>query len=108
MVSDDDAPSSSAKAALTQQLDPQQDFVLLRIYEAPDGFRGTYGEVLAHEEKLDIAKGHEAAVGKSDSTVIHLYEVSRSDMDRPYSVALHVRFRLRLIILFFCSLLSFG
>jgi hypothetical protein len=75
------------------------------IHKVEDGFRGTYDEVLAHEEKLNIAKGHEVAVDKNGYTVMHPYEVSRSNMDRPYSVALHVRFRLRLII--FCVLFFF-
>lgn len=34
------------------QIEPHHDRVLLRIYEAPDGFRGTYDEVVEHEKKL--------------------------------------------------------
>jgi hypothetical protein len=55
---------------------PQHDRVLMRLYEASDGFRGTFDDVLAHEAKLGMAKGSEEAVDKDAATIMHLYEVT--------------------------------
>lgn len=44
------------------QIEERHDRVLLRIYEAPDGFRGTYDEVEEHEAKLGMAQGSEHVV----------------------------------------------
>jgi len=55
----------------------QHDRVLMRLYEAPDGFRGIYDDVLVHEAKLGMAKGSEEAVDKDAATIMHLYEVTR-------------------------------
>jgi len=46
------------------QIEERHDRVLLRIYEAPDGFRGTYDEVEEHEAKLGMAQGSEHVVEK--------------------------------------------
>ena len=43
-------------------IEERHDRVLLRIYEAPDGFRGTYDEVEEHEAKTVMAKGLEHVV----------------------------------------------
>ena len=47
---------------------------LMHVYEAPDGFRGTYEEVLAHEKKMGIATGSEhTAVDDANNEI---YEVT--------------------------------
>ena len=61
---------SASSAAAFAPVNPALDHVLVRIYEAEDGFRGTYDEVLAHEEKLSLE-----GAGKSAETHFHLYEV---------------------------------
>ena len=52
------------------------DGVLMRLYEAPDGFRGSYDEVVAHEKKLGLATGSEHTVNKKgQDSNMKLYEV---------------------------------
>jgi hypothetical protein len=50
----------------------------MRIYEAPDGFRGTHDEVLAHEKALEMKNGNGFAEGQvhseDDRVVMHIYE----------------------------------
>jgi len=43
-------------------VEAHHDLVLMRIYEAEDGFRGTYDEVVAHEEKLGLEQCNEHEV----------------------------------------------
>ena len=66
------APKMQAPA-----MNADHDRVLVRLYEAPDGFRGTYDEVLAHEEKLGMVTGNEKDTGKvetNDRVLMRLYE----------------------------------
>jgi hypothetical protein len=52
------------------------DGVIMRLYEAPDGFRGSYDEVVAHEKKLGLATGSEHTVNKKgQDSNMKLYEV---------------------------------
>lgn len=46
-------------AAAAPKIESHHDRVLLRIYEADDGFTGTYEEVLAHEQKNGLRSGNE-------------------------------------------------
>jgi len=69
---------SAASAAAFAPVNPALDHVLVRIYEAEDGFRGTYDEVLDYEEKL----ANEGA-GKSAETNFHLYEVCTNARNSP-------------------------
>ena len=41
--------------------------------QAPDGFMGTYEEVLAYEEKIGIVSGNESKSGEMDSHEEHVY-----------------------------------
>ena len=53
------------------------DRVLMRIYEAEDGFRGTYEEVLDHEQKMGLTLGHEKPAsqgGAHDVVLMRIYE----------------------------------
>jgi hypothetical protein len=55
---------AAATSAAAPALEPHHDRVLIRIYEAEDGFTGTYDEVLAHEQKMGLTSGigHAATV----------------------------------------------
>jgi len=55
------------------------DRILMRIYEAEDGFRGTYDEVLAHESK--VAKGGKSGGAmdnddRNDRVLLRIYEAA--------------------------------
>jgi len=52
---------AEAKSLAAAKIEPHHDRVLLRIYEAEDGFTGTYEEVLAHEQKNGLSSGNEHA-----------------------------------------------
>jgi hypothetical protein len=50
---------------------------LMHVYEAPDGFRGTYEEVVAHEKKLDMKTGNETFAGvaeRHEQVLLRIYE----------------------------------
>ena len=54
--------------------------VVTRMYEAPDGFRGTFKEVAEHEARLSQEGGLEKFVGNASSTTDEvLYELYESD-----------------------------
>jgi len=59
------------------QIEPHHDRVLLRIYEAPDGFRGTYDEVEEHEAKVGIEKGSEHAFTKNEEEIYKVTSTSK-------------------------------
>lgn len=46
--------------------------ILISIYEAEDGFRGTLDEVVAHEKKLGLATGSEHAALNEDDGQIYM------------------------------------
>ena len=53
----DDTPITANKPQANEnELGLQRD-----LYEAPDGFRGTYDEVCMHEEEIKVAKASQAA-----------------------------------------------
>jgi len=72
--------NTAAKSAPSApSVEAHHDRILLRIYEAPDGFRGTYDEVVAHEEKMHLAKGSEHEVNMNDvsqreQVLLRIYE----------------------------------
>jgi len=71
-------PIASTRPGQAQNISgPHSDRVLMRIYEADDGFRGTYEEVLDYEKKMGIAPGHEKPVhqgGAHDAVLLRIYE----------------------------------
>jgi len=42
--------------------------------QAPDGFTGTYDEVVAHEKKFGLETGHEVDTGTTEQANKHMYE----------------------------------
>jgi len=75
-------PDEESTTEIAPPAPPQEsnhDRVLIRIYEAEDGFRGSYDEVVAHEEMLNLAKGSEHEVGMQDASrreqvLLRIYE----------------------------------
>ena len=71
--------ASTVVAAPPPAIEEHHERVLLRIYEAEDGFRGTYEEVVAHEEKLQLSQGKEHEVSSEsneqrDKVLMRIYE----------------------------------
>jgi len=60
------------KLGMTTGEEVDTEEVLVTIYEAPDGFRGTYDEVLAHEKKLGMATGSEHTALNEDDGQIYM------------------------------------
>ena len=75
------APEEPAPKA---EFDP--DAVVARLYEAPDGFRGSYEDVVAHEKKLGLATGSEHTVNKKGSkdSNLALFEVNLTLLPKNY------------------------
>jgi hypothetical protein len=72
------AAAAAAVAGRTAPVaEPQHDRVLMRVYEAPDGFRGTYDEVAAHEETLGLKYGETTGPGPSVHDVLSPTEVGK-------------------------------
>ena len=74
-----DVQPAAKTATPAPSIEAHHDRILLRIYEADDGFRGTYDEVVAHEEKLNLAKGSEHEVDAKDvsqreKVLLRIYE----------------------------------
>jgi len=74
---DEKITAQVAPPAASQQ--PNHDRILMRIYEAEDGFRGSYDEVVAYEERMHLKKGNEHEVGMKDPShneqvLLRIYE----------------------------------
>ena len=59
--------SSSSSSAETPKSTPSTT-KNIQIYEAPDGFRGTYREVVEHEKKLGLGGKSEPKPEKDEGT----------------------------------------
>ena len=74
-----DVQPTAIKAQSAPVIQPNHDRVLMRVYEAEDGFRGSYDEVVAHEEKMHLIKGNEHEVGpqevfQHEKVLLRIYE----------------------------------
>ena len=73
------APKGDCKVATGNHSEGKKNKNAYQLYEAPDGFRGSYEEVLEHEKRYKLTQQSYAAVGDdhgdaNDKVVVRIYE----------------------------------